>query len=144
MTLINAKLIHRLGVILEVINCNSSTDSQISVVYKIYRKVSNIIQLYPWYYMPLTIHKILIHRVENTTAAALSIGWFSDAQESRHKGYKYYRLHFTKICFRTATNKDVSREMLESSDPYITHLRSEPKKKHLSISEEALELMLSF
>ncbi|GJQ69435.1 hypothetical protein Trydic_g6550 [Trypoxylus dichotomus] len=82
--------------------------------------------------MSSTVHKILIHGAEIITAGALSIRLPSEeAQESRHKD-RYYSLLFTRKCSRTATNEDVFHKMLESSDPYITHLRPEPKKKPLN------------
>ncbi|GJQ68504.1 hypothetical protein Trydic_g17077 [Trypoxylus dichotomus] len=93
--------------------------------------------------MASNVHKILIHGAEIITATALSIRLLSEeAQESSHKDYKCYRLHFTRKCSRTATNEDVFHKVLGSADPYITHLRPDPKKKHHPISEEALELML--
>ncbi|GJQ74544.1 hypothetical protein Trydic_g21408 [Trypoxylus dichotomus] len=65
-----------------------------------------------------------------------------EAQENIHEDYKYYRLHFTRKRSRTTTNENVFHKMLESLDPYMTQLRSEPKKKHFPISEEHLVLML--
>ncbi|KAJ4426819.1 hypothetical protein ANN_26618 [Periplaneta americana] len=44
------------------------------------------VQLYPWYYMPSSLHKILIHGGKISETAILPIGMLSeDAQETRHK-----------------------------------------------------------
>lgn len=141
-TQVSENLIRRLGVILEVINSNSSIDSEKFKSYAT-ETAKLAIEMYPWYYMPSTVHKILIHGAEIIEAAVLPIGLLSEeAQESRNKDYKYYRLHFTRKCSRTATNEDVFHKLLESSDPYITYMRPEPKKKHLPISDEALQLIM--
>ncbi|GJQ83705.1 hypothetical protein Trydic_g593 [Trypoxylus dichotomus] len=100
-TQIHENLIRRLEIILKIINSNSSLDShKFHLPTRDTAKVA--IQLYPWYYMPSTVRKILIHGAEIITA-----------QDSRHKDY-------TRKCSRTVTNEDVFHKMLESSDPYIT------------------------
>lgn len=80
---------------------------------------------YDWYYMPSSVHKILIHG-ENVIKhfAVLPIGQLSeDAQESRNKDYRNIRLHHARKCSRSATNEDVFKTLLYTSDPYITSLR---------------------
>lgn len=92
--------------------------------------------------MPCTVHKILIHGKEIIESAAFPIGSLSEeAQECRNKDYKYFRLHHTRKISRLATNEDVFHNLLISSDPYITHLRPEPKTKLLPLSEEAKTLL---
>lgn len=67
--------------------------------------------------MPSTVHKILIYGKEIIESAALSIGSLSkEAQESRNKDYKYYRLHHTKKSSRLTTNEDVFHNILILSD----------------------------
>lgn len=139
---VNENLIRRLGVMLEVINSSLSNDRE---KFKMYTEETAklAIDLYPWY---TTVHKILIiHRADIVASLALPIGLLLEkAQESRNKDYKFYRLHFTRKCSRTVMNEDVFNKMLESSDPFITHLRTEPKKKHFSISDEARKLISYF
>jgi len=117
-----------LAVILETICCNFTIDAEKFGIYA--RETANLaISLYPWYNMPSTVHKILIHGKEIIESAALPIGSLSEeAKESRNKDYKYYRLHTRKFS-RLATNEDVFHNILISSDPYITHLRPESKTK---------------
>ncbi|XP_076248005.1 uncharacterized protein LOC143187644 [Calliopsis andreniformis] len=98
--------------------------------------------LYPWYYMPSTVHKLLIHGAEVIQTAALPIGQLSEeAQENRNKDYKTFRLHHARKISRLTTNEDVFHRILESSDPYISHLRPEMKKKHIQVSAEALKFL---
>ena len=50
------------------------------------------VKLYPWFYMPASVHKLLIHSTEIISAFSLysiAIGAFSEeAQESRNKDNK--------------------------------------------------------
>ena len=73
MTQIDENLIHQLGVILEVINSNSAIDSNIFELYPADTAKLDI-QLFPWYYILSTVHKVLIHGAEIIQAAALPIG----------------------------------------------------------------------
>jgi hypothetical protein len=50
------------------------------------------VDTYPWYYMPASVHKILIHGAIIITEAMLPIGQISEeAQESRNKDLKQFR-----------------------------------------------------
>lgn len=139
---IDKNLIRRLATILEVINCS---DHQINVsAFTSYAEetAALAVSLYPWYFMPVTVHKILIHGADIIESAALPIGLLSEeAQESRNKDYKHIRIHHTRKNSRIHTNEDIFHKILETSDPYITHLRPELKLKHLPASEEALALL---
>lgn len=81
---------------------------------------------YNWYYMPSSLHKILIHGESVIRHfAILPIGQMSeDAQEARNKDYRRYRLHHSRKCSRSATNEDVFHSLLFTSDPYISSLRA--------------------
>jgi len=81
--------IKRLAVILETICCNFAVDAKKFGIYA--REAANLtISLYPWYNMPSTFHKILIHRKEIIESAALPGSLSEEAQESRNKDYKDY------------------------------------------------------
>lgn len=69
--------------ILETICCNFAIDAEKFGIYA--RETANLaISLYPWYNMPSTVHKILIHGKEIIESAVLPIGLLSEeAQESR-------------------------------------------------------------
>lgn len=141
-TKIDKILIQRIATILEVINSNSIIDSEKFRLFA--QETAEIaIQKYPWYYMPSTVHKLLLHGADIVQNSILPVGILSEeAQESRNKDYKNYRINYSRKTSRTSTNEDILHKLLETSDPYITHMRPEPKKKHLPLSNEAKELLI--
>ena len=98
---------------------------------------------YGWYYMPSSVHKILIHG-ENIIKhfAVLSIGQLSeDAQESPNKDYKKFPLYHARKCSRSDTNEDVFHTLLYTSDPYITSIRKPYNKNVQELDEDTLQLL---
>ena len=79
------------------------------------------VQLYPWFAMPPTLHKLLIHVADVVEACVLPIGMMSEeASESRNKNVRQYRLHHTRKSSRYNTMCDLFRYLLVSSDPLIS------------------------
>jgi len=98
---------------------------------------------YGWYYMPTTVHKILIHSSRVIESSLLPIGQLSEeAQEARHKDFKVYRRSFSRKSSRVNTLEDVFKRLLVSSDPQITNLGMLPKKKIKALPEEVLNLIV--
>lgn len=59
------------------------------------------VQLYPWYYMPTSVHKLLIHGTEIISSSLLPIGQMAeDAQESKNKYIKRFQEDFSRKCSR--------------------------------------------
>ena len=90
-----------------------------------------------------TVHKILFHR-ENIIKhfAVLPIGQLSeDAQESRKKDYKNFRLYHARKSSRSDTNEDVFHTLLYTSDPYITSIRKPYNKNVQELDEDTLQLL---
>jgi len=136
-TKIDENLIKRLATILEVICCNYIIDADKFHDYAL-QTAQMAVDLYPWYNLPATVHKILVHGKEIIENYALPIGSLSEeAQESRNKDYRFFRSHNSRKFSRIATNEDVFHMFLISSDPYISHLRPEPKAKNVFLSDEA-------
>ena len=101
------------------------------------------IELYPWYYLPASVHKILMYGKDIIESCALPIGSLSEgAQESRNKIYRMYRSNNSRKTSRIATNEDVMHMFLISSDPLISYLRPEPKSKNFLMSDEAKDLLM--
>lgn len=98
---------------------------------------------YNWYYMPSSVHKVLIHGAKIIEHyAVLPIGQLSeDAQEARNKDYKKYRLHHARKCSRSATNEDVLHILLYTSDPYISSLNKPSFVISKELFDEAKELL---
>lgn len=104
---INIDLIYRLKIILEVISSGHSIDTQKFSAYT--RETAELyVQLYPWYPMTPTLHKILIHGPEVVEKALLPIGQLSEeAAETRNKFIRSYRLNFARKFSRETCNMDV-------------------------------------
>lgn len=101
------------------------------------------LSLYSWYYMPATVHKILVHSVDVIKTAIVPIGQLSEeAQEARNKDCRRYREHNTRKCSRTATNRDLLNMLIITSDPLINSLRDLPKKKADKLCPEVLKLIV--
>ncbi|XP_076635462.1 uncharacterized protein LOC143348753 [Colletes latitarsis] len=97
--------------------------------------ITRFVELYPWYYMPTSVHKIFIHGPEIISSALLPIGQMSEeAQEHSHKYIKSFRKDFSRKFSRTKTMEDVFLRLLLSSDPYISNLKKQPKKKMQKIN----------
>lgn len=101
------------------------------------------LNLYSWYYMPATVHKILVHSTEVINTALLPIGQLSEeAQEARNKDCRRFRLHHTRKRSRIATNTDLLKMLLITSDPVINSLREIPNKKADKLPSEVLQLIV--
>lgn len=101
------------------------------------------LNLYSWYYMPATVHKILVHSTEVIKTCILPIGQLSEeAQEARNKDCRRFREHHTRKLSRIATNTDLLNMLLITSDPLINSLREVPKKKIDKLPEEVLNLIV--
>lgn len=102
------------------------------------------VSLYPWYYMPASVHKVLLHGSAIISAAVLPIGQMSEeSQEARNKHFKEYREFHSRKISRDATNIDIMHRLLETSDPVISsiryHLQMKPKRR--SLPQEVLDLL---
>lgn len=101
------------------------------------------VNLYPWYYMPVTVHKILLHSGEVIKSSLLPIGQLSEeAQEARNKDCRRFREHNTQKQSRVATNRDLLNMLLITSDPVVNSLREVPRKKKGTLPSEVLDLII--
>lgn len=94
------------------------------------------LNLYPWYYMPVTVHKILIHGMEFLKHSTLPIGVLSEeALESMHKIIRKARLEHTRKCGREKCNKDLMLHLILQSEPSISIYSKIDKRKQHSLEE---------
>lgn len=101
-----------------------------------------LVEKYPWFYLPPSVHKILLHGSEVIESAIISIGELSEeAAEAKNKDIKRYRLQHTRKTSRIATNTDLLNILLLSSDPFITGQRKLPCKKKSALLKSAIELL---
>ena len=133
-------LLHRVGVILDAINCNLPLNIEAFAEYT-RGTPERYVDLYPWYKMPNTLHKVLMHGALVDESLLLPVGTMSgEAQESCNKLYKNYRANHAMTDSRISTNRDVMHMLLAASDPYVNSLRIQlPKKTYeLNADVEAL------
>lgn len=138
---VDESLIHRFHVILQVISSGFDVDGDKFREYCL-QTAQKYVDLYPWYYMPTSVHKLLIHGPEIIAHALLPIGQLSeDAQESRNKDIKRFRENFSRKCSREINMQDVFNRLLVTSDPYISNVRKLPLKPLKTLAPEAVELL---
>ena len=90
--------INRFHVILQVISSGYAVDVKKFRMYAV-KAAKLFVALCPWYMMPTTVHKILIHGPHIIENAVLQIGQFSEeAQEARNKDVKKYRQNLSRKC----------------------------------------------
>lgn len=139
---VDLNLIKRFYILLQVMSCGKAVNPKKTGEYAL-ETAKLYVAKYPWYYMPASLHKVLIYGeaiIEHYSI--LPLGELSeDAQESRNKDYKNFRLHHARKISRKATTEDVLHSLLYTSDPYITSLRKPYHKKNIELLDEALELL---
>ena len=75
--------------------------------------------------MPVTMHTILVHGPDIIKSLPLPIGVFSEeAQETRHKDAKKFRLFHARKKSRKITMQDQFERFLATSDPLISSMNS--------------------
>lgn len=87
------------------------------------------LNLYPWYSMPTSVHKVLLHGSNIIKHVGLLIGCFSEeAQEANNTIFRKARAHYSRMKSREFPNQDIMRYLLISSDPLICNLRMKEEK----------------
>lgn len=137
-------LVEGLHTILTVLSCGLAIDSQKFGEFCI-ALAQKYVETYPWFYMPSTIHKILVHGQVIIESSMLPVGVLSEqASESRNKLYRRYREHHAYHGSRSKTIGDVFRRSLQSSDPVISDERlfvRQSRLKRQPLSLEAMKLL---
>lgn len=138
---IDEDLIYRFYIILQTISCGYDIDIDSFQNYAL-QTAKKYADLYNWYYMPTTVHKILIHGSEIIRNSLLPIGQMSEeAQESCNKFFKIYRERFSRKNYRKKTMEDVFRRFLVCSDPLISSCRKLRSKPLKSLSKDVISLL---
>lgn len=138
---VNLDLIKRFRVILECLNCGFELN--LDKFEKNFKQTRELyLNEYPWYPMPVSVHKILFHGKDIIAICILPIGQLSEeAQEGRNKHNRQYRELFTRKTSRIDTNTDLLHRLLITSDPLIASLCNSPKTKRGKIILEVLDLL---
>lgn len=138
---IDESLITMFSVLLKAISCGYEIDDEAFNSYAL-QTFDKYLELYSWYYMPPTMHKILVHGSTIIKHALLPLGQLAeDALESRHKEIKRFRESHTRKYSRKATMEDMMNMLLVSSDPLITSLRRKVGKSFQKLTPAVLSLV---
>lgn len=141
LTGLDKELIERFGVILSVINSGLEIED---VRFDQYCRATaeRYILLYPWYYMPVSVHKVLIHGSDIVKNFILPIGELSEeAQEAKNKTVRYYKEHHTRKLNRLKGNEDLMKRLLLSSDPHLSSLSYTSSKRRTPITPVMRDLL---
>jgi hypothetical protein len=126
---VDEELIRRIYIILQAMSCGFQIDVQKFQKYT-EETARKFVELYPWFYMSPTVHKILIHGYKIIDSFLLPIGQRSEeAQESCNKFIKRFREDFARKCSREKNLRDVFQRLLITSDPYISSFRKIPPRQ---------------
>lgn len=142
---IDKQLIENFAIILRVLSCGSPINVN---AFKDLLTITRNMYLihYGWYYMPSTVHKILVHGCDVIEFFNLPIGIINnliiiillyniinilflgclseEALEANHKNVRKTRLSHTRKTSRENTNKDLMAYLLLNSDPVLSSKRS--------------------
>lgn len=139
---IDQDLIHRFGVILQTINSGYEINIENFEQYCL-KTAENYVSLYEWYYMPPSVHKLLIHGPIIVKEAILPIGELSEeAQETKNKDIRRYRESHTRKISPEKVNEDLFHRLILSSDPYLSSfaIGQKPRRR---IDGDMLELVVT-
>lgn len=130
---LNLELLERLSVILKLIN--SKADINVEAYAKYAEDTRKLYcDLYNFYPLSPTLHKLIVHGAVIIENAVLPIGYFSEeAGESRNKSIRNYRERHSRKFSREVSIEDVFKRLLLTSDPLIS-LRNRKTSKSLPLN----------
>ncbi|XP_062543340.1 uncharacterized protein LOC134210917 [Armigeres subalbatus] len=137
---VNEELIHRLWNILIAINCQEpinpeKLDSYCKATYRLY------LQLYDWYKIPATVHKVLAHAGDIIIHSPAPLGMLAEeAAECQHKHLKKSRTHHARKASREENLHDVFIRAMNSSDPLISSLNLDSSTEKYTIADILIDL----
>lgn len=138
---LDEELLKRCAVILQTISSGHEIDAEKFDEYCI-NTAKQLVTKYDWYYLPASVHKILIHGSQIVLKAILPIGQMSEeAAECRNKDIKSFRLKHTRKTSRETTNLDLINRLLLTSDPFISCIIPLPRKNKVQLSEDVINLL---
>ena len=141
---VDLAILTRLYTILQVITCNFSINPDRFQDY-CSSTASLLIELYPWYIIPPSVHKILFHGRDIIDKFPFPIGIYSEeAQEAQNKFVRNARLSHARKLSRKDTIEDQLHFLLISSDPVISNLRKVERKDREILTSDARTLLDSY
>lgn len=101
-------------------------------------------QLYPWFYMPSSIHLILINGADTISSLELPLGMHSEeALESSNQNIKSFNEYHTRKNTRENIMLDLFFRLLLNGDIIYSSIRLETMRRryHQDLPEEVNELI---
>lgn len=135
---LDEEIVRRFAVILQAITSGEKIDI---IKFKDYARktAEKYVELYDWYYMSSTVHKLLIHGADIIEKNNIvPIGSLSEeASEARNKEFRRFREHHSRKRSRQDSNQDILNVLLLTSDPLLSAQRPklDAKKKKLFFPE---------
>lgn len=100
------------------------------------------IELYGWYRMSASVHKLLIHSSDIIKSLPLPVGQLSeDVLETSQKEYKNIRLMHSRKTSRNNTNTDILHWLCINSDPIISQHRPVNKKRMAGFNNVIMNML---
>lgn len=128
---LDEKLLSYLHTILIAVSCDQSLDSEKFRSFCI-DTAKLYCQLYDWFPMPSSLHRVLIHGADIVASSTLPLGLLSEeAAEARNKLYKSDRLNHSRKTSRENNMYDMMARSLISSDPILSDFDIKRRMKSL-------------
>lgn len=126
LTGVSEEIISRFSVILRTMACGYKVNTHAFKMY-CWQTAEIFVEMYPWFYMPSSVHKILLHGADIINNISLPIGMMSEeAQESRNKDLRNFREYHTRKNSRKNTMEDLINSLFLTSDPLISSISKQP------------------
>lgn len=138
---VNMELISRFSVLLTALNSSFDINPE---KYKAYALATAqlYVSKYQWYYMPLSVHKMLLHGAEVIEELCIPVGQSSEeGMEGKHKDLRRVRLHHTCKTSRVRINEDLIHWLLIMSDPIIASQREVKRANRKPLHPDVIELL---
>lgn len=143
---IDADLVKRLRIVLVTISHNLTVNPDAFEEY-CRRTTERYIDLYGWYKMSPTMHKVLVHGADIIRKSALPVGMLSEqGAESKNKYYRLDRNMYTRKTSRIATMTDLFNRSVDFSDPLLSFQSMKHERvssMRLPLEREAIELLMA-
>lgn len=137
----NKELIERFSVIQTALASGKEVDANKFRVYAL-ETAQMFEDKYPWYYMPASVHFILIHGADVMASMELPMGVYSEeALEARNKNIRSFREHRTRKFSTEATMTDLFNRLLLTGDAVFSSFKSTNPKHHKELSREVQQLL---
>lgn len=129
---LDKQLMRNFKTILIALSCNLPIDpSRFDALCK---STANIfVNTYPWFNMPVSMHKILMHGADVIINTILPIGMMGEeASEARNKDYRKFRADRSRKHNRVVNMEDIFHRLMDTSDPLISSINLDTRIRNVA------------